>query len=217
MRRRILTDEEIQANVDAISKLRQDERSKYNAEFMCKKVVEILSNGGTQYECCLAFDITPSTFYEYINPTSPFFKPEFSQAVNKARAAYRARLRKLVAEKADGSNKDIDLAAINKLERETIKPMHDIHSQPLLIQEYLKALKKKDFELASDKLDEAVLNAQVGTQRYEIMSKKLQERMKIEQQREDNKVQEALLRTYELPANARILHKKDEDSTSEKS
>lgn len=208
-RQRVLTDEEIAANVAALDELRGEERQKYNNDIMPGQVVDVMARGGTQYECCLNFGICEQTFYEWVNPSSPYYHKDFARAVELGRAAFKNKLNSLALQAADGSNKDVNLAAINKLERQTVKPVHTIHEQPLLIQEYLKALKAKDYELASEKLDEAVLHGQIGTQRYELMSSKLEARIRTQQGIVDK--QNVDINVYQIPDNGRMVKKEDKE------
>ena len=208
-RQRVLTDKQVAANIAALDKLRGGQRQKYNNDVIPGQIVDIMSRGGTQYECCVAFGICGQTFYEWVNPSSPHYHPDAALALELGRAAFKNKLNSLALQAADGSNKDINLAAINKLQRDTIKPMHTIHEQPILIQQYLKALKAKDYELASEKLDEAVLHGQIGTQRYELMSSKLEARIRTQQGVVDK--QNVDINVYQIPDNGRMVKKEDKD------
>lgn len=56
--------------------------TKYKKEY-CQKIIDAMANGLSKESASAKIGISSPTFYDWINPDSPRFKPEFSSAIKE--------------------------------------------------------------------------------------------------------------------------------------
>lgn len=78
---------------------------KYRPE-MCKRAIELMTNGDSKEVVQADLGIAKSTFYEWINPESEWYNQEFSDAIKEGERACQAFWEKELKKATLGINKD---------------------------------------------------------------------------------------------------------------